>query len=154
MSIAVFAGSFDPFTIGHLDIVKRASALCDKLVIGIGYNEKKPGEWTLEERLKSIGDLFKGNEKVEVLPYTGLTVDFARNIKADFLVRGIRGMQDFEFERNLADINKEIGNLETILLISKPDLSFVSSSMVRELIHNGYDVSKYIAGDFPIRNQK
>lgn len=146
----LFAGSFDPFTIGHESIVERALPLCDKLVIGIGYNEKKPYEWTVLQRKDAISDLFRDNNKIEVRIYEGLTATFAKEIGADCLLRGVRTVQDFEYERNLADINKEILDIETVFLISEPSYSFISSSMVRELLHNGYDVTKYIAGEFPL----
>ena len=147
---AFFAGSFDPFTIGHRSIVERALKLFPKLVIAIGYNEHKPGEWPVEQRLKAISNLYAKSDNVEVIAYKGLTVDAARNAGASVLVRGVRGSVDFEYERNLADTNRLIGGMETAFLISEPELAFISSSMVRELLHNGHDVSKYIAGDFPI----
>lgn len=144
----LFAGSFDPFTIGHESIVERALPLCDRLVIGIGYNERKPSEWSIEQRFDAINNLFKDNDKIEVRIYEGLTAKFAKEIDADSLLRGIRSVQDFEYERNLADINREIFGLDTVFLMSDPSLSYISSSMVRELMHNGFDVTNYIAGDF------
>lgn len=150
---AFFAGSFDPFTIGHRAIAERSLQLFPKLVIGIGYNEHKPGEWSVEQRLTAITELYAGNPNVEVIAYKGLTVDAARSIRASILIRGVRGNIDFEYERNLADTNREISGMETVFLISQPDLAFISSSMVRELLHNGHDVKKYIAGNFPVVNQ-
>ncbi len=149
---AFFAGSFDPFTIGHRSIVERSLKLFSKVVIGIGYNEHKQGEWSVKHRLKAIRDLYSDNPDVEVMSYNGLTVDAARECGADVLVRGVRGNVDFEYERNLADTNLEISELETVFMISKPELSFISSSMIRELLHNGYDISKYVAGDFPVKH--
>lgn len=149
---AFFAGSFDPFTIGHRSIVERCMNLFPKLVIAIGYNEHKPGEWPVEQRLRAIKELYADNPDIEVIAYSGLTVDAARKIGAQVLVRGVRGNVDFEYERNLADINREIGRMETVFLISEPEFSFISSSMVRELLHNGHDVSKYMAANFPIKN--
>ncbi|MBD5357634.1 MAG: pantetheine-phosphate adenylyltransferase [Bacteroides sp.] len=146
---AFFAGSFDPFTIGHEAIVRRSLRLFPKIVIGIGYNEHKPGEWSVEQRLKAICEIYADNPDVEVISYTGLTVDAARRCGASVLIRGVRGNIDFEYERNLADTNREISGMETVLLISEPDLAFISSSMVRELFHNGHDISKYIVGSFP-----
>lgn len=148
---ALFAGSFDPFTIGHRSIVERGLKLFDKIVIAIGYNEHKPGEWSVEERMSAISSLYAGNPDVEVTSYRGLTVDFAKKIGAGALLRGVRGMTDFEYERNLADTNRAISGIETVLLISEPEYSFISSSMVRELHHNSHDVSKYIAGDFNLK---
>ena len=147
---ALFAGSFDPFTIGHRSIVERALKMFDSIVIGIGYNEHKPGEWNVSERLRAIKDLYDGNKDVAVEAYSGLTADFARQIDADVLLRGVRGAIDFDYERNLADTNRRLFGIDTVLLISEPELSFVSSSMVRELLHNNVDVSSYIAGDFPL----
>lgn len=146
---AVFAGSFDPFTIGHKSIVERASALFDSVVVAIGINENKKSLWPVDTREKVISDLFADNPKVKVMSYTGLTTSFAREIGAGVLLRGVRGNSDFEYERNLADANKAISGLDTVFLITDPELSFVSSSMVRELIHNGFNARKYIAGDFP-----
>ena len=151
---ALFAGSFDPFTVGHRSIVERGLKLFDKIVVAIGYNEHKPGEWPVESRLKAIASLFAGNPRVEVTSFAGLTVDMARKCGADALLRGVRSISDFEYERTLADTNREIAELETVFLLSEPQFSFVSSSMVWELMHNGYDVSQYIAGVFPIRPAK
>lgn len=151
---AFFAGSFDPFTIGHRSIVDRCVRLFREVIIAIGYNEHKPGEWTVAQRLTAIKELYAGHDNVEVITYQGLTVDAAREAGASVLVRGVRGNVDFEYERNLADTNKEISGMETILLVSEPELSFISSSMVRELLHNGHDISKYISGNFPIKNKE
>lgn len=146
----LFAGSFDPFTVGHKAIVERALPLCDELVIGIGYNEKKRYDWAPDTREEAIKKLFQGEGKIKVALYQGLTSAFAKEIEADFLLRGVRNIQDFEYERNLADANREVFGIETIFLLSEPSFSFISGSMVRELMHNGYDVKKYIAGDFPV----
>lgn len=145
---ALFAGSFDPFTTGHCSIVERGLDLFDSIVIGIGHNEHKPGEWSEKERLDAISELFESDSRVEVMIYNGLTVDFARKIGADVLLRGVRSVADFEYERNLSDVNRSLTGIETVLLVTRPEFSFVSSSMVRELIHNGHDASAYIAGDF------
>lgn len=146
---AFFAGSFDPFTIGHRSIVERALKLFPRIVIAIGFNEHKPGEWPVEQRLKAIRDFYAAHDNVEVISYKGLTVDAARKAGASVLLRGVRSNADFEYERNLADTNREISGMETVFLISEPEFSFISSSMVRELLHNGHDISKYVAGDFP-----
>lgn len=148
MATAVFAGSFDPFTIGHADIVARALPLFDKVVIAIGYNENKAnGGYSAERRRDTISRRYASESRVEVMTYTGLTVELARRIGADLLLRGARSSIDFEYERNLADTNRGIAGVETVILMSRPELAFVSSSMVRELIHNGYDVSRYVAVD-------
>lgn len=144
MRIAVFPGSFDPFTTGHQDIADRALAMFDALVIGVGYNINKPGFEFVEQRVEIIRELYSGNPKVTVEAYSGLTVDFAKRHGATFIVRGLREVKDFEYERNLADTNSAISNIETVFLIARPELGFVSSSMVRELIANNYDASKFL----------
>lgn len=150
---ALFAGSFDPFTIGHRSIVERGLQIFDSVVIAIGHNENKRGEWTEQERIKAIKTLFEDNPRVEVTGYNGLTADFAKQTGASVLLRGARGVIDFEYERNLADANREIGGIETVILISEPEYSYISSSMVRELVHNGHDATRYIAGDFHISKE-
>lgn len=147
---ALFAGSFDPFTIGHCSIVERALKMFDHIVIGIGFNEHKPGEWSVAQRLRAIRDFYAYNSNVTVEAYSGLTATFAKEIEAGVLLRGVRSTIDFEYERNLADTNRKLFGIDTVLLISEPDLAFVSSSMVRELLHNGVDASEYIAGEFPL----
>lgn len=147
---ALFAGSFDPFTIGHQAIVEHALNIFGHIVIGIGYNEKKPGEWSIAQRLNAIKDLYKNEPRVSVEAYSGLTSLFMKEIGAEVLLRGVRTVQDFEYERNLADVNRAAFGVETLIMFSLPEYSFVSSSMIRELIHNGFDPSKYIAGDFPL----
>lgn len=146
---ALFAGSFDPFTVGHRSIVERALSLFDEVVVAIGHNEHKRGEWSVEQRLDAISRLFADNPRVKVTVFSGLTAVFAKKIGANVLVRGVRGNADFEYERNLADANRQIAAIDTVFLLCEPQYSFVSSSMVRELIHNGFDARRYIAGDFP-----
>ena len=137
-------GSFDPFTIGHLSIVRRALPLFDKLVIGVGVNERKTYLHTTEERIAAISRLFDDEPAVEVHSYSGLTVDFAHSVEAGFIVKGVRSMKDFEYEREQADINREIGGVETVLLFAEPQLAHISSSMVRELTHFGKDPAPYL----------
>lgn len=144
MRKAVFPGSFDPFTIGHQNIADRALEMFDALIIGVGYNINKPGLESVDERVNTIKALYAGNPKVEVESYTGLTVDFAKKHDAKFIVRGLREVKDFEYERNLADTNSAISDIETVFLTARPDLGFVSSSMVRELIANHYDASRFL----------
>ena len=143
---ALYAGSFDPFTIGHLDIAKRCLSLFDSLHIGVGDNISKNCLYTVSERVEAIKKTFEGNSKVEVGSYSGLTVEYAKKIGANILIRGLRGYDDFDKEKNLADINKEISGIETCFLISNPSLSFISSSMIKELLIHGKDVSKYLGG--------
>lgn len=144
MAIALFPGSFDPFTLGHADIVERGLKIFEKIIIAIGHNEHKRGMQSEEERCATIRNFYPDGNRVEIKRYTGLTVDFARKTGADCILRGARNSLDFEFERNLADTNRELTGVETVILISRPELSFISSSMVRELIHNGYDVSRFL----------
>lgn len=140
---ALFAGTFNPFTLGHKSIADRALKLCDRLVIGFGYNIGKPDS-NLDSNMRSVMRIYEDDSRVEVRNYTGLTVDFARECGADFLVRGVRGSSDFEFESNLAEINLRLSGIETVILVSLPEFSFISSSMVRELKAYGHDVSKFL----------
>lgn len=144
MRTAVFPGSFDPFTIGHKDIADRALKIFDRVIIGIGFNINKPGKHPVEERIKAISKIYEDEPLVSVMSYTGLTVEFAKKHNAGFIVRGIREVKDFEYERNLADTNSAISEIETVFLAARPEFGFVSSSMVRELDANGYDVSKFL----------
>lgn len=135
--IAFYAGSFDPFTIGHLSIAKRALEIFDSVVIGIGINEKKHNERSVEERIEHIKEVFKGEERIRVVEYSGLTTKAAKENGAGILVRGIRNSIDFEKEKELADINLEVLGMPTVFIPAEPGLTFVSSSMVRELKHFG-----------------
>ena len=142
--IAFYAGSFDPFTIGHLAIAEKAMKIFGKIIIGIGYNESKRSEMSVEKRIDNIKRIFSDNPDVVVLGYEGLTVEAARTHGAEVLVRGLRNALDFEKEKELADINLEVFGMPTVFIPSPPTLSFVSSSMVRELSHFGADVSEFI----------
>lgn len=147
MKTGIFVGSFDPFTVGHHSIVTRALPLFDRLVIGVvGDNVQKPYMRPAEERMQAIRELYKDEQRIEVKPYYGLAVDFARAEKARFIVKGVRSVKDFEYEREQADINRQItgGEVETILLYAEPQFSSISSTMVRELQHFGVDVSTYL----------
>ncbi len=140
---AFYPGSFNPFTIGHKSIVDRVLKICDRVVIAVGLNADKPHENALLN-LERITQLYAGDERVKVTYYTGLTVEAARLEGADFIVRGIRGVNDYEYERNLAETNLHISGIETIFLPALPELSMVSSSMVRELARYGYDVAQFM----------
>lgn len=140
----IFTGSFDPFTIGHDDIVRRALPLFSRIVIGVGVNERKQYMQSADERCAAIRRIYEGEEKIEVKAYSDLTVDFARREGAAYIIKGVRSVKDFEYEREQADINRQLSGVETILLYSDPRYSSVSSSMVRELIHFGQDVSRYL----------
>lgn len=141
----IFVGSFDPFTVGHDSIVRRALPLFDRLVIGVvGDNVHKPSMRPAEERMKAISELYASEPAIVVKPYHGLAVDFARAENARFIVKGVRSAKDFEYEREQADINRQIAGVETLLLFAEPQLSSVSSTMVRELQHFGVDVSEFL----------
>lgn len=141
----IFVGSFDPFTVGHDSIVRRSLPLFDRLVIGVvGDNVHKPSMRPAEERMRIISQLYAEEPAIEVKPYHGLAVDFARAENARFIVKGVRSVKDFEYEREQADINRKIAGIETILLFAEPHLSSVSSTMVRELQHFGVDVRKFL----------
>ena len=140
-TIALFPGSFDPYTIGHYSIVERALPLFDKIVIAVGINRNKQSFLDVEKRVEAIKSLYTNNEKVEVISYDGLTVDAAKKYGARFLLRGVRQVQDFEYERNLAEVNRNISGLETILLYTLPEYGHISSSLVRELASYGKDIT-------------
>jgi len=142
--VCLFPGSFDPFTKGHADIVKRALALFDKVVIAVGYNEQKAGWMPVEERIASIKKLYADEPRVMVESYTGLTVDFARKCGATAIVRGVRTTADFEYETQMADVNRQLTGIETILLPASPQFASLSSSVVRELAHFGRDISTFL----------
>ena len=143
MKTGVFVGSFNPFTIGHESIVRRSLALFDKLVIGVGVNTAKEDNEG-ESRVGQIALLYADEPRVEVRSYTDLTVDFARREGAQFIVKGVRSVKDFEYEREQADINRRLSGLETILLFAEPGMEAVSSSLVRELQRFGRDVSEFL----------
>ena len=140
----LFPGSFDPFTIGHKWVVDKALTIADRVVVAIGVNENKKRTFAIEEVEAAIKKVYAENPQVEVVTYSGLTIDIAKEVGADAIVRGVRSTIDFEYEKNIADINRELSGIETILLFTHPTLSHISSSMVRELNHFGHDVSKYI----------
>lgn len=144
MKRAIFPGTFDPFTIGHFSIVKRALTFMDELVIGIGINERKKSYFPIDRREEMIRDLYKGNPRVKVARYDCLTIDFAEREEAGFIIRGIRTVNDFEYEETIADINRKLAGIETILLFTEPELTCVSSTIVRELLSYGKDVSAFI----------
>lgn len=141
----VFVGSFNPFTIGHDSIVRRALPLFDRLVIGVvGDQVHKPDMPSAEERIRAISEVYAGNPHIEVKPYYGLAVDFAKEEGAHYIVKGVRSVKDFEYEREQADINRQLSGIDTLLLFAEPHLASISSSMVRELQHFGVDVSPYL----------
>lgn len=142
--IAIFPGSFDPFTRGHQAIVERALPIFDKLVIAVGVNRAKVGWMSVEERLEQIRTLYAKESRVEVIAYETLTMDLANQIGAKYILRGVRSVMDFEYERTIADANRRIAGLETLFLISDVEFSHISSSLVRELASFGRDVSEFL----------
>lgn len=148
MRKAIFAGSFNPFTIAHADIVARGLHIFDHVVIAIGRNIAKPADDTANRKIE-IETLYAGEPRVSVMTYDGLTVDLAHAQEAEFLLRGVRNTVDFEYERQIAETNRSLSGIETIILLAKPEHSHISSSLVRELKSYGKDVSDYL----PQRNQ-
>ncbi|MGB0274646.1 MAG: pantetheine-phosphate adenylyltransferase [Flavobacteriaceae bacterium] len=144
MKRALFPGSFDPFTIGHLDIVERGVKIFDEIVVGIGINSEKKYMFSLEQRLAFIEACFEHESRVRVATYKGLTVDFCREIEADFILRGVRNNGDFEFEKAIARTNRHMSEIETVFLLTSAETSYISSSIVREIIRNNGDYSTFI----------
>ena len=143
-SIALFPGTFDPFTNGHKSVVDRALAIFDQVVIAIGVNPDKHSMFTAEERAEYINRVYEGNTHVSVVCYTGLTTDLAKQVGATVLLRGVRTVKDFEYERELADMNRMLTGIDTVLLFTDPEYASVSSSVVRELIRYYKDVSQFV----------
>ncbi|PQJ16813.1 pantetheine-phosphate adenylyltransferase [Aureicoccus marinus] len=144
MRKAIFPGSFDPLTLGHYDIIKRGVTLFDELVIGIGINSDKRYMFSLEERKRFIEETFQDEPKITVMTYEGLTVDFCKEISADFILRGLRNPADFEFEKAIAHTNRHLSEIETVFLLTSSGKSYISSSIVREVIRHGGDYTKLV----------
>ena len=144
MRKAVFPGSFDPITLGHQDIIKRSMPLFDEIVIAIGVNADKKYMFSLEDRKRFIEETFKDEAKVSVITYEGLTIDLCHQIKAEFILRGLRNPADFEFEKAIAHTNRALSNIETVFLLTAAETSFISSSIVRDVIRNGGDYQKLV----------
>lgn len=142
--IGIFVGSFDPFTIGHDSIVQRVLPLFDKLIIGVGVNESKRYMLAPEQRMEAIQRLYSNDERISVMKYSDLTVDFAQRVGAKFIVKGVRSVRDFEFEREQADINRSLTGIETLVLFALPGMESVSSTVVRELTHFGRSVEHFL----------
>ncbi|MGY0407491.1 MAG: pantetheine-phosphate adenylyltransferase [Polaribacter sp.] len=144
MKKAIFPGSFDPFTSGHYDIIRRGVTLFDELIIAIGINADKKYMFSLEERRKFIKDSFKENPKIKVVTYKGLTVDFCMKNNVDFILRGLRNPADFEFEKAIAHTNRDLAPIETVFLLTAASTSYISSSIVRDVIRNNGDYTKLV----------
>jgi pantetheine-phosphate adenylyltransferase len=143
--IALFPGSFDPFTIGHESVVNRALPLFDKIIIAVGFNTQKKALLNLESRIKLIKDVFSGNQKIEVHHYQGLTIDYCKKVNSLYLLRGLRTSADFEYERAIGQMNKAMDpSIETVFLLTSPEYTFVNSTIVRDILFYGGDASKFL----------
>ena len=144
MKKAVFPGSFDPLTLGHCDIINKSIDLFDEIILAIGVNSTKESMFSLDERKKFINEEFLNQSKIKILTYQGLTVDFCKEINADFIVRGLRNPADFEFEKTIAQTNKKLTGIETVSFLTSPETAYISSSIVREIIANKGDYTKLV----------
>lgn len=152
MKRAIFPGSFDPITSGHHDVIMRGVTLFDELIIAIGINSDKKYMFSLDERKKFIEDSFKGNSKVKVITYKGLTVNFCQKNNIDFILRGLRNPADFEFEKAIAHTNRDLAPIETVFLLTAANTSYISSSIVRDVIRNNGDYTKLVPKTVRIAN--
>lgn len=145
MKIAIFPGSFDPVTIAHVDILKRSLSLFDKVIIGIGTNSTKQPMLSLETRISILEAVFKDESKIEIAPYEGLTIEFCKQVQANYMLRGIRTVSDFEYEKAIAQMNHALEpSIESIFILSNPGYSSISSTIVRDILRHKGDVSKFI----------
>ena len=145
MKVAIFPGSFDPITLGHIDIIKRALPIFDKIYIAIGQNTQKKTLFDIEQRSNWLNAVFQDDEKLEIGLYQGLTVNYAKEIGARYLIRGLRNASDFDYEKTISQLNSIIGEgLETVFFIAKPEYSHISSTIVREIIKGRGDVSAFV----------
>lgn len=144
MKKAIFPGSFDPFTIGHFSVVKRGLQLFDHITIGVGANCSKKAHFPLEKRLEIIRQAFRNEPRISVKAYDNLTIDFAKQEGADFILRGVRSSIDFEYEKSIADINKSLSSIETVILFTEPQHAAISSTIIRDLLSYGKDVTAFL----------
>ena len=144
MKRAIFPGSFDPFTIGHYSIVQRGLSFFDEIVIGIGINNTKKTYFSIEKRLEMIHQAFDNEPRIKLSSYNSLTVDFALEVNATFILRGLRSVADFEYERTIADANRKLTGVETVILFTESEYSYISSTVARELISFGKDISNFL----------
>lgn len=141
---AIFPGTFDPFTLGHESLVRRGLNLVDEIVIAIGINDSKTSYFSFEKRVEMMNHFYKDEPRVSVACYDCLTVDFAEMVGAQFILRGIRTVNDFEYEKTIADMNRKLAGVETCILFTEPELTHISSTIVRELLRYGRDVSAFV----------
>ena len=151
MNRVVFPGSFDPLTLGHTDIINRAIPLFDEIIVAIGTNADKKYMFTVEQRKRFIEKTYMGNPKIKVDTYEGLTIDYCKKIESKYILRGLRNPADFEFEKAIAQTNRKLSTIETVFLLTSADNSYISSSIVRDIIRNNGDVSLLVP-DIVIRN--
>ena len=144
MKKAIFPGTFDPFTLGHLDILNRSKLIFDEVIVGVGRNNNKKTMFSVDDRIKFIKSVVTNSDNIKVTSYEGLTIDFCKSAKANFIVRGVRNNGDFEFEKAIARTNRLLSKIETVFLLTSAKTSFVSSSIVRELIENNGDFSELV----------
>lgn len=151
---AIFPGTFDPFTIGHFSLVRRGLEVVDEIIISIGVNDTKVSYFPLEERINMIKHLYADEPRVSVQSYNSLTVDFAKEVGASLILRGIRSVNDFEYEKTIADMNRKISGIETIVLFTEPELTHISSTIVRELLRYGHDIADFVPYGIEIELKK
>ena len=142
--IAVFPGSFDPITLGHVDIINRALPLFDTIIIAIGSNAEKKHMWSLQQRKAAIETLFKNNDTIKVATYQGLTATFCKKQGAQYILRGLRNSTDFEYEKSIAQANDKVNGIDSVFIIARPEYGFISSSIVRDIARNDGDYSKLV----------
>ena len=151
MKRAIFPGSFDPITLGHYDIIKRGVTLFDEVIVAIGINADKNYMFSLEERQKFIEEAFANEPKIKIMTYKGLTVDFCKDVDAQFILRGLRNPADFEFEKAIAHTNRNLSTIETVFLLTASRTSFIASSIVRDVIRNNGDYTKFVPNSVRIK---
>ncbi len=143
--ICLFPGTFDPVTLGHIDIIDRALPLFDKIIVGIGFNTSKAPMFSAEQRMQWVNEIYKNDDRVECVTYEGLTIHFCQKIGANFILRGIRYVSDFEYEKTIADANRTLDkNIETVFLTGEPKFTSVASTIVRDIIKNGGNASPFL----------
>lgn len=152
MRVAIFPGTFDPFTVGHQSIVERALPMVDRMIIAIGVNSQKKPLISVDKRMQMITDIFADQDKVEVMSYSGLTMDFAKKVGATTIVRGVRNALDFEYESSIARINYKISGIDSVFLLTLEEHSSISSSIVRDLMIHGGDVTDFIPSNVDVKD--